>query len=395
MTERKRQSNGEGHVYQRPNGTWAGTVRLGYKPDGTPHRPMVYAKTEAEARRKLRRIIADHEKGIPVQTRKRTVREFLAEWQADLAATWAPKTAKTNRYQCETYLIPHLGKLTLDKLTQRDVQRMLDAMIAAGKSPRTARQAREVLRNALSEAERRDLLTRNVAKLARPPKERKREKRALSPAQVRTLFDAVRGTRWESLFVITATLGLRQGEVLGLRWQDVDLDAGRLTLRYQLQDVTPDDARASIVRLTPKWALVDLKTDYAARTLFLPAPALDALKRHRVAQLQERLLAGGRWHDLDLIHASTIGTPVDPANLRKLHYQTLQNAGLPRITFHELRHTASTVLKDLDLPAATAQSILGHSDVHTTLQVYTHTNADALKDAANRLSDLYRASGDA
>lgn len=369
-------------------------MRLGYKPDGTPHRPMVYAKTEAEARRKLRRIIADHEKGMPVQTRKRTVREFLTEWQADLAGTWRPKTAKTNRYQCDSYLIPHLGKLTLDKLTQRDVQRMLDAMIEAGKSPRTARQAREVLRNALNEAQRRDLLSRNVAALARPPKERKHEKQALTASQAHTLLDAVRGTRWDSLFALAVTLGLRQGEVLGVRWQDVDLDAGTLTLRYQLQDVNPDDPDAGMVRLTPSWALVDLKTD-AVRTIPLPAPALDALKRHRVAQLEERLLAGGRWHDLDLVHTSTVGTPLDPANPRKLYYQTLRDAGLPRITFHELRHTAATILEDIGVPPATAQAILGHTHITTTLQVYTHASKAGLTDAADRLSTLYRASGDA
>lgn len=391
----KRRGRGEGGVYQRADGKWCASIELGIGPDGKRKRRVIYANTKEEAKREARRVTLERDSGLPVQSRKRTVKEFLTEWQADLAGVVKPRTAESYVYICTSYLIPHLGRHALETLNQRDVRQMMDAMRAAGLSATTTNYARNVLRAALNEAQRRDLIHRNVAALTRPVNGPAKEARSLSTKEAQRLLDAVRGTRWESLFTLAVTLGLRSGELLGLRWQDVDLDAATLTVRYQLQPVKRDDPGAGIVRLAPKWALADVKTARSRRTIPLPAPALDALKRRRVAQLEERLLAGGRWHDLDLVHASTIGTPVDPANLRKFYVQTLKDAGLPVIRFHDLRHSAAGIMAELRIPPATVQAILGHSDASTTLGIYTHATSDAMEDAADRLGSLFRASGDA
>lgn len=388
--KRRRRGRGEGSIYQRQSdGLWVGTVELGWQ-DGKRNRRTVYGHTKEDVKRKVRTLTADRDRGLPVQSQRRTVADYLEQWLANRAGgDLAPNSLRRDRYIVRSYLIPHLGKHRLAALTQHHVRRMTDAMQAGGASARTAGHARATLRNALNDAIRDDLIARNVAQLAKPPRIEAHERPALTVAEALRLIAAV-PERWRPLFTLAVWLGPRQAELLGLRWQDIDLDAGTFTLRLQLQAIKPDDpTRAGALRLMPRWTLAPLKTPRSRRTLAIPAPVLATLKAHRTAQLTERLFAGGRWHDLDLVFTSTIGTPVDPANLRKIHRQAVKDAGLPEgLHFHDLRHSASSIMSALGIPPGTVQAMLGHTNISTTMDVYTRGTSDALHAAAVTLAGI-------
>lgn len=384
--KQRRRGRGEGGVYQRADGYWVGAVQLGWR-DGKRQRRVLYGKTKDEVTREVRRLTLERDKGLPIQSKRRKVSDYLEHWLGDLPATVRPKTVTTYTYLTRAYLIPHLGRHTLETLTQHHVRQMMDAMQAGGASAQTAAHARAVLRTALNAAMRDDLIARNVAALAKPPRQEAAERPALSADEARRLIAAL-DTRWKPLFTLAVTLGLRQSELLGLRWRDVDLDAGTLRVRSQLQAMKPDDPDAGAVRLTPTWALAELKTKRSRRTLPIPAPVLASLKAHRHAQLHERLLAGGRWHHLDMVFSSTVGTPIDAANLRKIHRQAVNDAGLPDLHFHDLRRSASSIMSALGIPPGTVQAMLGHTNVATTMDIYTTATADALAAAAVKLAGV-------
>lgn len=240
---------------------------------------------------------------------------------------------------------------------------------------------RAVLRKALNQALRWGLVTKNAATLADPPKAEPREIRPLDPDEARRFLDAARGDRLEALYSVALSLGLRMGEILGLRWEDVDLDARTLTVRKQLQ------------RLDGKPQLVDLKTRQSRRTLALPAGLAGALREHRKRQLEARLLAGERWRgeDWGLVFTSTIGTPLDPRNLTDRYKALLARAGLPALRFHDLRHSCASLLIAQGIPAKIVMETLGHSQISLTLNTYAHVFPEVQRQAAEAMDRLFGA----
>ena len=219
---------------------------------------------------------------------------------------------------------------------------------------------RAVLRQALGQAEAWDQLPRNVAKLARPPKGARRRAQILSAAQAESLFAAIRGDRLETLYRVALTLGLRQGEVLGLRWEHVDLAAGSLAVREAMQRVQG----AGLVAVEPK-------SDAGLRTIKLPHFLIELLREHRQRQDAARREAT-RWAERDLVFCTRYGTPFDGPNVTKYFQRHLDGAGLPHLRFHDLRHSAISFLAAVGVPLEVAQRIAGHSDARLTANVYRH-----------------------
>jgi integrase len=218
----------------------------------------------------------------PIAARAK-VGDFLDRWLRDVVKpNLRPKSYRSYEQLVRLYLNPALGHLDLAKLQPQHVQAMLNQMRERGLSPRTCQYARAVLRKALNQALRWGLVAKNAAALADPPKAARHEIRPLDPAEARRFLDAARGNRLEALYRVTLSLGLRQGEILGLQWADADLDAGTLAVRRQLQ------------RVDGAFRPLDLKTAQSHRRLALPAALLAALREHRRCQLEERLLAGER-----------------------------------------------------------------------------------------------------
>lgn len=371
-----KERKGRDGITQLKDGRWQGRVTVGYR-DGKQVRKPVYGRTYDECEGRLIALKHNVRLGIPPADDRVTVKQYIEDWLRDTAKpSVRPRTYESYAHILQAHVIPTLGKITLTKLTPQHVRSLMNAKTGAGLSARTVTYIRAVLRIVLGQAMLDGAVARNVAALTRAPKQERHEVQPLTLAEVKTFLGASRGDRDEALFLSAAALGMRKGELLGLRWQDVDLDSGTLTVRYQAQ------------RIGGKKVLVPPKTDKSRRMIALPALVVDGLRRHRVRQLEERLIAGSRWHDLDLVFPSTIGTIADSANVTHAFHDALLRAGLPRMRFHDLRHTAASLMLAQDVNPKVMQEVLGHSQFSMTMDLYSHLMPAAKKDAADRMDAL-------
>jgi integrase len=341
---------------------------LGYV-NGKRKRKVIYGKTRKEVAEALKVVLRDKQLGMPVPVERQTVAQYLTRWLTDVAVPKVRLSTMQVYEETVERIVPHIGRVPLAKLTPQDVQRMLQEMAGAGAAPSSVARARAVLRNALGQALRWGLIPRNVAALTDAPPEERKVPKVLTPHDARALLEAARGERFEALYHVALALGLRQGELLGLRWQDVDLEAGTLRIEQTIKAV-----RNKLVIQSPK-------TRRSRRTLPLPPYVVEHLHRHRVRQLEEQLLAGKRWQEHDLVFASSVGTPIQPRNLLRAFHQLLAHAGLPRMRFHDLRHSCATLLAAQGVPPRVAMEILGHANISTTMNIYTQVLDDSTRQA--------------
>jgi integrase len=348
--------NGEGSIRQRDNGLWEARLHL---PNGK--RKSLYGETRQEASRKLAEARRDRDKGLPIVGDKQTVAQYLANWLDMVKPTVRPSTWQ--RY-CELLLlhaVPSFGKVRLSRLSAQHVQSLYAAKLEAGLSPTTVHHLGTVLHGALAKAERLGLVARNVCDLVDVPRMADHEMNVLTPQQVRTLLDGVRGDRLEALYVLAVTTGMRQGELFALRWRDVDLTRGNLSVRATLRRM-----KQGGYRFTPP------KTKRSQRQITLTQLAIEVLRRHRVRQNSERL-ESPVWEDVDLVFPNLVGKPLDGPNLLHYHFHPLlKRSGLPRIRFHDLRHTAATLLLGRGVNPKIVSEMLGHASVGITLDTYSH-----------------------
>jgi integrase len=277
------------------------------------------------------------------------------------------------------HLIPNLDRVPLEKLSPEHVQALLRAKAEEGLAPRTVHHLRALLRIALNRAMRWGLVFRNAAALADSPRIERFEVRMLTPEDAKQLLGAAENDRLAALYSVALALGLRQGEALGLSWKDIDFQSRRLHVRHGLQ------------RIAGQLRLVEPKTRQSRRTIALPTVVIDALQHHKARQSQERLLAGTRWHETGLVFTSTIGTPIEVGNLRRQFWRVLEKAGLPRMRFHDLRHSCASLLLVQGVPARVVMETLGHSNISITMDTYTHVLPELQRQAADAMD---RALGD-
>jgi integrase len=376
-TGRGKRGNAEGSVYRRKDGRWVAAVR----PIDGP-RVYRYAKTRAEAAAKLTLALKAASDGLPMPPERQTVGAFLLEWLQTTAKPGVrPATYLSYAGLVRVHLVPELGRISLNRLTPQHVQAMMNRKLEAGLSPRRVDYIRAVLRRALNDALRWGLVARNVATLARRPKQERYEIRPLDPAQARAFLEAVRGDRLEALYSVALAVGLRQGEALGLRWEDVDLGAGVIHVRKSLQ------------RIDGRFQLLDPKSSRSRRTISLPAVVIDALRAHRDRQLAEKSLAGDHWTDLGLVFTTPLGRPLDGSTVTHAFQRHLERAGLPRQRFHDLRHACASLLLAQGVNPRVVMEVLGHSQITLTLDTYSHVLPTLQADAAARMDALLRPQG--
>jgi integrase len=222
---------------------------------------------------------------------------------------------------------------------------------------------------------------RNVAILVEPPSGPSTEIKPLTPAEARTFLNAVRGDRLEALYTVAVALGLRQGEIMGLRWSDVDLDDGTVTVSQALQ------------RVSGRVTFVKPKSRRSRRTIPIPSTVARSLRAHRARQLEERLIGGPDWNEHDLVFVSTSGTPLEGRNLTRRFQAVLEQAGLPRMRFHDMRHTCATLLLAQDVQPRVVMEILGHSQISLTMNTYAHVIEDLQREAAERMEEVLAGDG--
>jgi integrase len=316
----------------------------------------------------------DLQQGVTPTDDRLTTAQFLDRWLEDVARpTVRPRTFVSYSQTVALHLKPAVGRTPLSRLRPQHVQALLNAKLASGLSPRSVGIIHAVLRGALNQALRWGVVPRNVATLAQPPRATRAEITPLTPEQARAFLDAVKGDRLEALYSVGLALGLRQGEVLGLEWTDVDLEAGTLRVAHALQ------------RVNGRLALVEPKSRSSRRTIPMPATVARALRAHRSRHLEERLAAGARWCESDLVFTTALGTPLDSRNLTRRFQAALERAGLPHLRFHDLRHTAASLMLAQGIAPRVVMETLGHSQISLTMDTYSHVIPALQRDAADRM----------
>lgn len=371
MSGRKRRAQGEGAVYRRASdGLWVASLNLGYV-DGKRVRRSAYGKTQREALDALARLRRASENGQDLSKRSPTVGEWLDAWlKIKESDGTRPSTLKSYRWLIESHIRPTLGKKRLDRLTPLDVRTLIDAKSNSALSSTSVAHVLRLLRNTLGEAERMDLVGRNVAKAVRMPKTSSPEVQALSVKEARALLEATKKHRSRALFATLMTLGLRRGEALGLRWSDVDLDLGVVRVRHSLQ------------RLDGRLQLVETKTRASSASIPIPPGLIKILKQHRAKQQAERLAKGSLWRGEDYVFTSSRGTPLEPRNVSRQWAEVRNAAGLPHVRLHDLRHSFASMLTALGVPPRTVMQMLRHSQISTSMEIYAHVALDTQQEAA-------------
>jgi integrase len=382
---RGRRKKGEGSIYQRTDGRWAAMLTDGRK------RKFIYASTSDEAKDKLARARNQQLDHIPFTDERLTVGHWLNTWLRNVKPpATMPKTWITYEGFVRLHLTPHLGHIPLVKLQPQDVRDFLSARLDSGLSARTVKHLRATLRAALNQAIEDEILHRNVAAKVKPPEVQPRTMDVYTPQEARLLIEAAKGHRLEALFTAATALGLRMGECLGLQWPDIDFARRMLTVRHSLQRVKRV-RRGDVVKkgeaVTER--LLGRPKGKKIKSLHLPLAVSEALHRHQAKQVEERLLAGTAWKgDGRYVFTSTVGTPLEQRRLDHEFKNLCDMAGLRRIRFHDLRHSAASILIAQGVHPKAIQELLRHSSIQLTMDTYGHLFEEMKRETADKMDEV-------
>jgi integrase len=340
-------------------------------------RKCVYGKTWDEVYGKLVDLLQQERRGIPVPDKSWKVGEYLDYWLEHVVkVSKRPATYDLYETMIRLYLRPALGRHVLGKLSVPQVQRFLNGRLAEGDSPRKVQVMRTVLSSALTRAMREELVTRNVARLVTVAESVPKEIAPWSPSEVKRFLTAADGDMLYPAFVMLFYLGLRRGEALGLRWSDIDWDAGLIRIREQGQ------------RANKKLVRGPVKTRAGRRTLPLIDPVRLALKDHADRQGEWHEAAGDEWRDSGLVITTRKGGQVEPRNFNRSFTRIRTAAGLRAFRPHDARHTCASLLGELRVDPRTAMEILGHSRSSVTMEIYQRASAESRRKALEEVSKL-------
>ncbi len=353
-----KRGNGEGSITRRKDGLYM--ARYTVQTATGAKRKTLYGKTRGEVSEKLTKAMADRDGGLVFDAGGQTVEEYLKRWlETSVKGSVRESTYESYRQQVRRYAIPAIGRVKLKVLSAMHVQGMYRAMLDRGLSPRTVQYAHAVLHRALKQAVRWGLIPRNVCEDVDRPRLRREEMQPLDRAQTRHLLKTAAESedRFEALYVLAVHTGMRPGELLGLKWEDVDLDRAGLQVNRAL----------SGGKLTAP------KTKRSRRRIDLSAASVAALRAHRKRQLEERMRLSSLWRDHGLVFPSTVGTPLSHRNVVRSFKDLLKRARLPQsIRLYDLRHTCATLLLGRNVHPKYVQELLGHASIALTLDTYSH-----------------------
>jgi integrase len=362
MTTRRR-GNSEGSItfYKGKDGApdrWCARLTL---PGGK--RKALYAATRQEAAQKLTKALRERDQGLRASGDERqTLGQYLARWLQSIKPSVKPRTYERYEQAVRTHLAPALGAVRLTRLSAHQLQIFYGAKLAEGLAPTTVAHLHAVLHRALHAAERLDLVPRNVADRVTAPRPRHHAMRIFTAEQAQQILAGVAGDRLEALYVLALTTGARQGELLALKWRDVDLDSGRVRIEQTLHF---DRGGA--------WRLASPKTERSRRTIELPPMACEALRAHRARQNAERLALGEARREHGFVFTGVLGEPLRGTHLLERHFlPLLARLGLPAARWHDLRHTFVSLAVGQGVPITMISHMLGHSSVSMTADVYAH-----------------------
>ncbi|MEU6217222.1 tyrosine-type recombinase/integrase [Streptomyces sp. NPDC047022] len=376
MPQRKRNPNGAGSIWQRKDGRFEARVYVP-QPDGTRKRKTVYGNTWEECDTKRQELVRRGRQGIPTPTRSAKLSEWLPYWLEHYIEP-RRKLSTYDKYETHLrlYLVPLLGTKRLETLSVADVRRFITRMQNTHTAA-TAKEAHRVLRTALTAAVREELITRNVASLVESPRVKQREIRPWSLEETLTFLEAARRDPLYAAFVLAIAMGLRRGELVGVRWSDVDLDNRVLHVRQQTQrrrgTLYDDDPKSRRSRVVP-----------------MPALCIAPLRWHRLRQRDVFARTGVAWSESGYVFATRNGRPVEPRNVYRSFTRVAADAGLRVVRLHDARHGTATLLTAAGVAPRVIMEILGHSQISITMDVYTHVVHDTQREAISHMDRLLK-----
>jgi integrase len=384
MAKKRKNANGEGTIYQcksgKHKGRWIGQLVIGTNPDtGKPKRKSFYGKTRAEVKEKMREYQEEMAQGLDIMGQEQTFGEWILFWMDNYKkielrlSTW-----ENYMRSIKNHIYPALGHIPLRDLKTDDIQNLYNRMIKEGRAPATVRRNHQIINSCLKQAVENRLLSWNPAEAAKLPKLTDTKVRAMTFEEMSKFLSVLQEDRWGAAFLCLLGTGLRMGELLALRWQDVDLDKQILHVRQAL------------VRTKEKGVYFDEpKTEKSKRAIPIPGEVVEALKKHRIQQFQLRLAVGEKYQNHDLVFATSVGTPIYPRHFTRKFYKLRDKAGIPKdINLHALRHTYATRLLEQGENLKTVQELLGHTDISTTANTYSHVSIEVKQKAAAKMDKL-------
>ncbi len=383
MKRSKRRARGEGSVFQRKDGRWVVQIELG---DGK--RKQFYVKSEREGVKKLRQAQLELEQGTLATGPQRKLKDYLEDWIENVHKDKLRISTYVKYKKLIKYIVGDLGDVWLQKLAPEQVRRFYTKMGTGkdrggrGLSSKTVHEIHGVLHLALENAVRWNYVARNVCDLVTPPSIVSREATLLTLEQAQTLLSSVREHRLEVLLTMAVVTGMRRGELLALRWSNVDFERQTLLVLHTVDYI-------------PKYGYVETepKTKTGKRRISLPSFLIDMLKQHRVQQLEQRLKVGDAWENRDLVFPDLHGGYFNSNYLLRMFKKLLQEAGVPHMHIHDLRHSAATILLGMGVNMKVIQELLGHSDIAITLGLYSHLLPNMQQDVVNKWDDAFKGEG--
>ncbi len=321
-------------------------------------------------------IEARHEQqqGTLVTTSTQTMKEYLEHWLEEVKKpTIRVSSYVKYRKLLNSYLLPTIGKIQLQKLTPQHVQSLYARKLKEGLSPKTIQSIHGVLHGALDNAVKWNLIAKNVCDVVSSPRVPTTEKQVLTMQEAHTLLEQVRRHRLETILALALTTGMRRGEILALRWSDVNLEEGSIQVKHTVDYIN----HYGYVESEPK-------TAKGRRKIMLSSFVVEMLNAHRSAQMEARYKAGEKWIDKNLVFTGLLGDFFNPNYVLRVFKRVLVAAGLPDMTFHMLRHSAATILLSMGVHPKIVQEILGHSTINITLDTYSHILPSMQKDIPDR-----------
>ena len=371
-----RRKHDEGSIFQRKDGRYVAQVRL-----ENGKKKQRYFQTEREANQALRKMLHEKERGTLPTGPNQMLKVYLEQWLEQVFKLSVIRTGTYYTYRAiiNKHIVPSLGHVSLQKLTPQQIQAFYTKKLDEGLSAKTVSHFHTVLHKALEQAVKWNLMVRNVCDLVTPPTSKSHEMKPLTPEQAQRLLEVAGKHKLEALLTLAITTGMRRGELLALHWQDIDFSEGCLYVRRTISRI----GKFGLVVSEPK-------TEKSKRKIALPLIVLVVLKQQQENRLALREKAGVEWKENDIVFCNRYGGYIEPANLFTDFKRLLRLAELPNIRFHDLRHSAASFLAKLNVHPKIVQELLGHSNISTTLDIYSHMFPSTHQEAMGKLDDLFK-----
>ncbi len=373
-----RRGNNEGSIRQRKDGTWEARLTIGYNDEGKAIRKSFYGKEREDVARQLTKELNNLNMGTYFEPSKVTLEEWLEAWLEGRRAHIAENTWSAYETMIRVHIAPNMGTVKLKGLKTRPIQNLLNKKYEGGLSARTVKYLYQTINAALRQAVKEQMIPFNPAEFCELPKAEQKEMRVLSVEEIGKFFEVAKESPHYTAFYLDLASGLRRGELLGLRWQDIDFNKGTISVWQQLVKS----------KTKPRLVFKETKTPKSKRTIKLDPGTMGLLKFHQKRQEHMKDFLGPDYQDGSLVFCTEDGRPLDPDNFRRHLNVLLERAGVPKAGIHTLRHSYATLALEAGVSIKTVQENLGHASIAMTGDIYSHVTARMKEESASKVGSV-------